>query len=1165
VLIEKNPQVAACLHLTRAISRTRTVADIYAIALDALQNGLGVFRSAILLFDVDGVMRFKAYRRLSDAYRGAVEGHTPWSPETRDPEPLLVGDVRLEPSLAPLLPAIQAEGIAAMAFVPLVSGGRVTGKFMLYYDAPHTPATDEMELAGVIASQVAFAVERTRAEAQARESEERVRFALDAANMGTWEWDLTGNSLRWSENLERVHGLPSGTFDGTFQSYEREIHPDDRERVLASIRQAVAGGARHDTEYRIVAPDGTIRWVEGKGRVERDADGRPLRMTGVCMNVTARRESEIARIEALAQAHRASQRLAAIVESSGDAIVSKNLDGVVTSWNRAAERMYGYTAAEVIGRSITLVIPPDRLEEETLVLSRIRAGEPVEMETIRRARDGRMIPISLMVSPVKNEDGRIVGASKIARDITDRKQAEAERAELHGRLTALVTASASLLDSPDTQSVLTATISVAQGLLVADGYALWATDPDQGTWRMVKCDGMSEAFAGRVITSPRGTATPFASAWPVTDVLREPLLEAQRDWYRREGIRAMLVCPMRFGVDRAGTLVFYYRAPREFTSVDLETGQTLANLAGAAIATADLHDQLRTERNAAEAARGRAAFLADATAVLSRSLDYEKTLAAVARLAVPEIADWCAVDLIDDAGELRRLAVAHADPDKIEHARMLQARYPDDPDRPDGVHHVVRTGQPAMLESITPELIAGRAHDEEHRRLLSELGPTSYLCVPLVSARGTLGAITFLYAESGRHYTHRDLDFAQELSARATLAIENAFAYRRITEANRVKDEFLATLSHELRTPLNAILGYAQMLHTGVLQGDRYTNAMTVLMRNAQALKQIIDDVLDVARITSGKLRLSVRPLDLAEVLGNAAATIQPAADAKGVTVALVADPDTGGILGDPDRLQQVIWNLLSNAVKFTHRGGRVSVRLRQVDRSVEIVVSDDGQGIDRAFLPHIFERFRQADGRFTREHAGLGLGLAIVRELIELHGGTIAAHSDGPGTGATFTVRFPPMTRPDAPATDAGHARPAVADARPTVFRDRLTAVRILAVDDDEDASGLLRVILESAGADVTVASSAERALELLETMHVDVLIADVGMPGMDGLELIRRIRQTLPAPANRLPAAALTAYARSEDRVTALASGFHLHIAKPVNPDELVAALAELVARNR
>jgi PAS domain S-box-containing protein len=1160
------PLVAALLQLTRAVGRTERLDEIYEAALDAIECGLHVPRASILVFDPDGVMRFKAWRNLSDRYRAAVEGHTPWSRDTRGAQPIVVTDVAADAALAPYMETIRAERIGAMAFIPLEAADGVLGKFMLYYAAPHTMSPDELRTATLIAAQVAFAIDRTRAQLAAKESEARLRFALEAANMGTWVWDLASNTVRWSDNVERIHGLQPGAFDGTFASYEREIHPDDRERVFASINRALAEGVPHDVEYRIVAGDGTVRWVEGKGRVEYDAAGRPRRMTGVCMNATPRKSAEIARVQALEESNRTAQHLAAIVESSDDAIVSKDLNGTIKSWNRGAERMLGYSEAEAVGRPITMIVPSDRHAEEDQVLAHVRAGDPVEIETVRLHQDGRHLFVSLKVSPIKDPQGRVVGASSIARDITGRKQAEAERTELHRRLTMLVEASASLLQSPKTQSVRSATVSLARRLLVADGYAVWSSDEEHPGWHVVESDGVSPSFACRVISSYEGRPAPrtalFSAPQAIEDVAAAPILKEQLAAYREEGIRSMLVCPMRFGSERAGTLVFYYRTPHAFSEIDVQVGQALANLAAAALTTAELYEEQTAQRNAAEYARRQAAFLADATAILSQSLDYEQTLSAVARLAVPEIADWCAVDIIDPAGKLQRLAVAHADPIKMAQARAIQERYPPDPNLPGGVHQVIRTGRPAMMAQIPAELVAAIAHDDEHRQMLAELAVTSYMCVPLVSTSGTLGAMTFVFAESGRHFSDRDLAFAQDVAARAALAIENAFAYRRSNEANRLKDEFLATLSHELRTPLNAILGYAQMLNIGILEGERQANAISVLTRNAEALRQIIDDVLDVSRITSGKLRLAMRSVELEEILKNAVATVQPAADAKGVAIELDVARSVPSVWGDPDRLQQVIWNLLSNAVKFTDSGGHVQLRLDRDPSGVRIVVSDDGRGIEPAFLPHIFERFRQADSRFSREHGGLGLGLAIVRDLIELHGGTVSASSAGLGKGATFEIQLPLSGTHAKAGTDRPGAA-AAPEPQPARLPNRLSGARILAVDDEGDALELLRVILESAGAEVATAGSAEAALELLRHERFDALIADIGMPRVDGLELIRRVRETLPAPANRIPAAALTAYARSEDRVTALAHGFQLHIAKPVNPMTVVVSVASLLNR--
>ena len=529
MLISAHTPLAVCLNLTKALSRTRTLEQVYTAALDSLAEGLNVARASILLFDPDGVMRFKAHRGLSDAYRAAVEGHTPWRTDSVDPEPIVVADVTVEPSLHPYLAAIGAEGIAAMGFIPLVSQGLVIGKFMLYADTPRHFSRDELQLAVIIAAQVAFAVERTRMEAQARRGEERLRFALDAASMGTWDWDFATNQVQWSDNLARMHGLPEGTFDGTFASYEREIHPDDRERVFASVERAIAQGVPHDVEYRIVAPDGTVRWVEGKGRVDFE-NGRPVRMTGVCVMVTRRKEAELARL----------------------------------------------AAAE---------------------------------------------------------------------------------------------------------------------------------------------------------------------------------------------------------------------------------------------------------------------------------------------------------------------------------------------------------------------------------------------------------------------------------------------------EASRLKDDFLATLSHELRTPLNAILGWVHMIEMGGLTPERTRHAIDVIARNAKLQGKLIEDILDVSRIITGKLELQFEPVSLPVLLETLLNSVAPAAADKRIAIETAIPADLPLIAGDPRRLHQVFGNVLSNALKFTPEGGVIVIDAGAAANVVTVRVQDTGSGIDPAFLPHVFDRFRQADSSATRRHGGLGLGLAIAHHVVGQHGGQIEASSPGPGLGTTITTRLPAAT----------------------------------------------------------------------------------------------------------------------------------------------------------
>jgi signal transduction histidine kinase/DNA-binding response OmpR family regulator len=380
--------------------------------------------------------------------------------------------------------------------------------------------------------------------------------------------------------------------------------------------------------------------------------------------------------------------------------------------------------------------------------------------------------------------------------------------------------------------------------------------------------------------------------------------------------------------------------------------------------------------------------------------------------------------------------------------------------------------------------------------------------------------------------------------------------------ANRMKDEFLATLSHELRTPLNAIVGWTKILRSTKVDDEDREAGLEVIDRNARAQAQLIEDLLDISRIISGKLTLDVQRVSLHEVIEGALAAVMPAADAKGVRVHKVLDSLAGPISGDPNRLQQAVWNLLTNAVKFTPRGGKIQVLLERVNSHVEISVIDTGQGIHPDFLPHVFDRFRQADGSTTRRHGGLGLGLSIVKQLVELHGGSVRVKSPGEGQGATFVLALPitvvhPEQPPRANARVLNHD-PADEDA---CGDSDLGGLRVLVVDDEADARALMSRVLHDCGAEVRTAGSFQEAIDLLDPFHPEILVSDIGMPEHDGYDLIRQVRTRLSA--RQLPAVALTAFARSEDRMRAMRAGFQVHVAKPVDPEELVAVVASLAAR--
>ena len=448
----------------------------------------------------------------------------------------------------------------------------------------------------------------------------------------------------------------------------------------------------------------------------------------------------------------------------------------------------------------------------------------------------------------------------------------------------------------------------------------------------------------------------------------------------------------------------------------------------------------------------------------------------------------------------------------------------------------------------------------------------SYLAVPVKSRSGeVIGGLFFGHPQVGV-FDEESERFAVGIAAQAAIALDNARLYADLkrTEENekaaraaaehagRLKDEFLATLSHELRTPLNAILGWTHLLRKHPDDAGRIQHGVEIIERNARVQAQLISDLLDISRVVTGKMRLDVQRVDLAAVITGALEAVRPAADAKGVRMQSIVEPVMGPVHGDPARLQQIVWNLLSNAVKFTPKGGRVQVVVGRVDSQIEIRVSDTGEGIAPEFLPHLFERFTQADASPSREHTGLGIGLALVKQLVELHGGKVRAASDGIGQGATFIVELPLAIVH--PAEEPGWAHPQAPPAPTDVEHPRLNGLRLLIVDDEPDALEMAQHVLQYYGAEVVTAGSADAGLELLGAQHFDALISDIGMPRKDGYDFIRDVRRG----GHRLPAAALTAFARSEDRTRALLYGYQAHVTKPVEAAELLATVVSLTGRS-
>lgn len=432
---------------------------------------------------------------------------------------------------------------------------------------------------------------------------------------------------------------------------------------------------------------------------------------------------------------------------------------------------------------------------------------------------------------------------------------------------------------------------------------------------------------------------------------------------------------------------------------------------------------------------------------------------------------------------------------------------------------------------------------------------------PLSHDGQIIGTLTII--EDVTERVAREAELQAQIEARSRLLSSEKLARNEAERANRLKDEFLATISHELRNPLNAILGWAHMLRLGKLTPSNVERAVETIYRNAKSQAQLVSDLLDVSRIISGKLRLDVRQVDLISIVDAAIDSIRPAAEAKSIRLQTMLDPAAGPISGDADRLQQVVWNLLTNAVKFTPKGGRIQVKVQRVDSHVEIVVTDSGVGVSKEFLPYVFDRFRQADASTARTQGGLGLGLSIVHQLVDLHGGSVSVQSEGEGKGATFTISLPFV----GVVSGEKETESAIATQNDEfISLDGLPSLRglkVLVVDDEADTRELIREVLKECGSEVILSRSAAEALEAIEQHKPDILISDLGMPDEDGYSLITKIRALPSERGGHIPAAALTAYARAEDRMRVLRSGFQFHLPKPVDSAELVTVVASLAGR--
>ena len=580
--------------------------------------------------------------------------------------------------------------------------------------------------------------------------------------------------------------------------------------------------------------------------------------------------------------------------------------------------------------------------------------------------------------------------------------------------------------------------------------------------------------------------------------------------------------------------------------VELET-----RVAERTAALAAVNERLLLEIAEREEAERLLAFLASFSEQLASLMTFDSLIDVLRRLPVPFLADWTMVHLIDDDGSVRYIPGVHADP-AMEPLLATAAAPTATVDSLPHLGQVVATGRPTIVTFAIEEGGSGLLRHASSVDALKRFGTRSAAMVPFVVNGRVKGVLSLLSATPDRFAASESL-VVEDVARRIGLALDRIQLYREAQEANRLKDEFLGLLSHELRTPLNAIFGWARILRTRDL--DRRTaHAVEVIERNAEAQVRLIEEVLDVSRIIMGKMFLVSEPLDVGALVRATIDTLRPTLQSKQIRLEERIS-ETPPVVGDSHRLQQVFWNVLSNALKFTNSEGIITVTLQSVGKSIELTISDTGVGIRRDALPFVFDRFRQADSSTTRKFGGLGLGLTIVKHIVELHGGTVHAASAGEGLGATFTIQLP-----RAEGYEARARMPPTREPPPSTLLLVLRGRTVLVVEDHDDARELIVGVLEGEGATVLSASTAQEAIDRATAVRPDVLVTDLSLPSQDGYELLRRLRQMMP----QIPALALTAYARATDRDRVLAAGFQKHVVKPVDPQELLQSIAGLLQSN-
>jgi PAS domain S-box-containing protein len=985
---------------------------------------------------------------------------------------------------------------------------------------------------------------RRAAELALHQSEQRFHHLVDSViDYAIFILDPTGHVATWNAGARRLKGYELSEILG--QYFAVFYTPEDRAvgRPERNLEEARRVGRVEDEGYRI-RKDGSRFWANVIITTLRDEKGELVGFAKVTRDLTERRKGE----EELALSE---ERFRLLIDNIGDhAVYLLDPDGHVSTWNRGAERLKGYAAAEIIGRHFSVFFPPEDVADgkPQRELERARAFGRFDDEGYRVRRDGTRFWASTILTALRDGDGTLLGFAKITRDLTAPRAAEQRERELvreQAARAAAERAEAQIRESEARYRSLSERLEI-----VFEGVA--------------DCI-LAQDASGRVVFANVAAARLFGFASREALMAATPEAVAARLDFFDEAGRALARDRFPGAVVLGGAtansamLQVRERATGREQWLFVRAGRAVGEGAGGELTITIWHD-VTAERRQDSQAR----CLAEATAALSASLDREEMLGALAGRLVPGLADWCAIALLEDDA-LRPVALAHADSEKRALVQRVARHWFAESSAEHGPWRVVHSGSSELVNALSEPLLPTMLDDPDALAALRELGASALMSTPVRVRGKVLGVMTLFTAQPGRSYDSRHAELVEEIGRRTGVALENAHLYaeaqraaRAAEEANRAKDEFLATVSHELRTPLSAILGWSRLLKDRVT--DRaFAKPLEVIHRNAEAQVRIIDDILDVSRVITGKFQIDPKPMDLVVVARDALEVVRPSAVAKGIALDFKPDADYCLLVGDPDRLQQVVWNLLSNAVKFTPAGGSVVLTLGQRGSEVVLAVTDNGIGLESSSLPFVFDRFKQVDPSTTRRVGGLGLGLALVRHIMELHGGSADVESAGLGHGATFTIRLPLRASSGVRPTSA----PPESVRPPPNVPGRLHNLRVLVVEDEPDARELISAVLEMAGAQVRTVASAREGYEALQSFRPDVLLSDIGMPDEDGFAFIRRVRALPASKGGAVPAMALSAFARDEDRARALATGFQEHVGKPVSPERLCEAVAEVAAR--